>query len=140
MQSGKPRCELNQQTYRNYPNWLLRGGGRHYQLDKVERGVLLPPTPWHEAIHLSIQKGSERGCKALEEGPDTRSGYNSFSCIVIGTFSILAFFLLLFPFFSMLIRSELVRILLIRWFRFQFCQQQILTPPQCASFLPITRF
>lgn len=52
------------------------------------QGCCCPPSPCYEAIHLSTQKG-----KTLEEGPDTRGGYNSFSCIVvIETFSIVVFF------------------------------------------------
>lgn len=71
MQSGKSRCEPNEQTYRNDPNWLLQGGGRNHQPDKG-LWVLMPPTTTppscqSEAINLSTQKGSGRGCKALKK-------------------------------------------------------------------------
>lgn len=60
-----------------------------------DSGVLMfpPPTPWSEAVNLRTQKGSGRSCKTLGKGPDTRTGYNNFSSIVIiETYSIVVFF------------------------------------------------
>lgn len=78
------------------------------------QGADAPDTPWSEAVNLSTQKGSERGCKTLEKETDTGAWYNDFGCVVIlETFSIVIFFGLLVGFlFSFLIkiRSGLMRI------------------------------